>query len=236
VADSLSYVASTDIPSTKPVPIRDLGPGIVGRRQERGNRMSFLRNTSPGPDSGGQLPPLKSRIAAVEPESPPQPENLLGRTRPEEPAPRVFERDPRTEPSPPDKCPNVIAAGSRWKGSLTISDSVRIDGQMNGDIDAKGTVHISDGANVEAKIKAAFVVVSGTLKGEIRALERLELLPRSKVQGELITKVLNVHEGAVVDGGIHMSTDKGDEASKPEAERRSGEILNGSRPSRGSPE
>jgi cytoskeletal protein CcmA (bactofilin family) len=102
---------------------------------------------------------------------------------------------------------------------------------MTGDIDAKGTVHVSEGATLEAKVKATFVVVSGSFTGEIRALERLELLPRSKVQGELVTKVLNVHEGATVDGNIRMSTDK-DAAAKDEGER-AGQPVNGSRATRG---
>ena len=191
--------------------------------------MSFLRNT-PGPDGSDLAAPMRPRLSSTDTDqSPPQPDNLLTRARVEEPppAPRVFERDPRTEPTAPDKCTNVIAAGSRWKGSLAISDSVRIDGQLSGDIEAKGTVHISEGANVEAKIKAAFVVVSGAFKGELRCSERLELMPRSKVQGELITKVLNVHEGAIVDGAIRMSSDKVDEAVAAEPQRR--EAANGSR-------
>jgi cytoskeletal protein CcmA (bactofilin family) len=194
--------------------------------------MSFLRSGPPGGDGGDHFPPAKPKLSAIEPEAP-QPENLLARPRGDEspPAPRVFERDPRTEPTPPERCTNVIAAGSRWKGTLSINDSVRIDGHMTGEIDAKGTVHISEGANLEAKVKAAFVVVSGAFKGEIRALERLELLPRSKVQGELITKVLNVHEGAIVDGSIRMSSDKGEDATKAEGERS--EAANGSRSARG---
>jgi len=113
-----------------------------------------------------------------------------------------------TGPTAPDKCANVIAAGSTWKGTLSIEDSVRIDGRVSGEVEAKGTIHIAEGAVVEAKIRASFVVISGTFKGEVRSLERLELLPHSKVQGDLITKVLNVHEGAVVDGNIRMAGDK----------------------------
>jgi cytoskeletal protein CcmA (bactofilin family) len=117
------------------------------------------------------------------------------------------ERDSTLQQSSAEQCPNVIAAGSKWTGSLNISDSVRIEGQLNGEIVAKGTVHIAEGARVEAKIEAAFVVVSGSFKGQVKAGERLELMPKSRVEGELVTKILHVHEGAVVDGTIQMQAE-----------------------------
>jgi len=121
---------------------------------------------------------------------------------------RVVERDPRTIPTPPERCVDVIAAGSKWKGVLNITDSVRIEGTVTGEVEAKGTIHISEGATVEAKLKAAFIVISGNFKGEVRCLEKLELMPKSKVQGDLETKALNVHEGATLDGTIRMTTER----------------------------
>ena len=107
----------------------------------------------------------------------------------------------------PDRCTNIIAQGAKFKGSLKVDESVRIDGVFSGDIDAKGTIHVSEGAEVDAKVHAAFVVVSGTFRGEIRAEEKTELMPKSKVNGEVITKALSVHEGATMDGTIQMTSD-----------------------------
>jgi len=126
-------------------------------------------------------------------------------------APPSFGSDARVsqtgQPTPPERCTNVIANGARWKGTLKVDDSVRIDGHFSGEIDAKGTVQIAEGADVDAKIHAAFVVVSGTLKGEIKCDNRVELMPRSRVQGEVITKGLSIHEGATLDGSVQMTSD-----------------------------
>ncbi|MPZ49227.1 MAG: hypothetical protein GEU75_07995 [Dehalococcoidia bacterium] len=124
------------------------------------------------------------------------------------------EHESKGSPTAPEKCSNVIASGTKWEGSLISEDSVRVEGRLKGTVDAKGTIHISEGAVVEAKIKATFVVICGTFKGEIRCLERLELQPQSKIEGEVITKALHVHEGALVNGTIRMSTDKPGESSK----------------------
>jgi cytoskeletal protein CcmA (bactofilin family) len=142
--------------------------------------------------------------------------------------PLAYERESRNLATPPEKCVNVIAAGSRWKGSLNIADSVRIDGQLSGDVEAQGTIHISEGAQVDAKIRAAYVVICGSFQGEVRCSERLELLPKSKVQGEIVAKVLNVHEGAIVDGSVRMSTDKVEGKAEEPAPRRE-TAANGSR-------
>ena len=78
---------------------------------------------------------------------------------------------------------------------------------FSGDIEAKGTIHVSEGAEVDAKVRAAYIVVSGTFRGEIRADEKTELMPKSKLSGEIITKALSVHEGAIMDGTIQMTSD-----------------------------
>ena len=110
-----------------------------------------------------------------------------------------------TGPTPPERCANVIAAGARWQGTLTVEDSVRIDGNFSGEVQTKGTVHVADGAQVDAKVRAGFVVVSGNFCGEIRCDQRVELLPRSRVNGEVITKVLTIQEGAILDGRVQMT-------------------------------
>jgi cytoskeletal protein CcmA (bactofilin family) len=141
--------------------------------------------------------------------------DLLNRDQPEEerPAPTstytpFAEREGRSAPTDADKCANVIAAGSKWNGSLNIDDSVRIEGQLSGEVVAKGTVHIADGARVDAKVRAAFVIVNGSFKGEVRCSERLELMPKSRVEGAIITKLLTMHEGAIIDGSIQMTPER----------------------------
>jgi cytoskeletal protein CcmA (bactofilin family) len=143
---------------------------------------------------------------------------------------------PNSAPTPPERCTNIVATGAKWKGSLKVDDSVRVDGTFSGEIDTKGTVHVSEGADIDAKIHAAFVVISGNFKGEIRCDQRTELMPRGKVNGEIITKMLSIHEGATLDGSVQMTTDNttrlngsrsrsngsSAEAETPSAEKRNG--------------
>ena len=133
----------------------------------------------------------------------------LGKGAPEEPAAPAFASDARAfgqqGPTPPEKCTNVVAAGAKWKGSLTVDDSVRVEGTFSGEIQTKATVHIVEGAQVDAKVRAAFVVVAGSFQGEIRCEQRVDLTPRSRVTGEIYTKALSVQEGAKLDGRVQMT-------------------------------
>ena len=166
--------------------------------------MSFFNN--------GNSSRTERRDAADQARSP-RPEafsasDLLSSSTPE--PPRSFTSEPRpiggqTGPTPPDKCENVLAAGAKWKGTLTVDTSVRVDGQFSGQIESKSTVHVAEGALVDAKIRAAYVAVAGTFRGEIRCDQKVELLARGRVDGEVITKVLTVEEGAVFDGHVQMT-------------------------------
>lgn len=168
--------------------------------------MTFFGNSSRpdikgSPETGARAPRSEATLLG-------DATQILGR-QPEMPPPSPLGGEPRAAaqqgPTPPDRCTNVIAAGARWQGTLTVEDSVRVDGNFSGEINAKGTVHVADGAQVDAKVRAAFVVVSGSFRGEIRCEQRVDLLPRSRVNGEVITKVLSVQEGAIVDGRVQMT-------------------------------
>ena len=181
--------------------------------------MSFMRNNSSNANNNNNRAPGEAEVVTppfrpsfgttdVEP-APEMPASMMDDAS----RARVFERDPRTMATPPERCADVMGAGSKWKGTLVVQDSVRIDGQVTGEVEAKGTIHISEGAQVDGKLRAAFIVIAGAFRGEIKALERVELLPKSKVQAEVDTKALGVLDGAIFDGAIRMSTEKPDVAA-----------------------
>jgi cytoskeletal protein CcmA (bactofilin family) len=99
----------------------------------------------------------------------------------------------------------VLSSGSIWQGSLKIEGSVRVEGQLSGEIEARDTVYVAEGSQVDAKINAALVVLAGEFQGEVNCRERLEIMPTGRVRARLTTKSLVVHEGAFMEGEIHMT-------------------------------
>jgi cytoskeletal protein CcmA (bactofilin family) len=104
-----------------------------------------------------------------------------------------------------DERSSVVSFGSCWQGNLKIEGSVRIDGQVSGEIDARETVYVAESAKVDAKVRAKKVVIAGEIEGEVHCTERLEIMPTGRVRAVLTTRSLTVFEGAFIEGQVHMS-------------------------------
>lgn len=100
---------------------------------------------------------------------------------------------------------SIVSIGSAWQGNLKIEGSVRIDGELSGEVEAGGTVIVSEGARVDARVRANFVVIAGQFQGRVECSDRLEILPTGRVIAELSTNSLVIHEGAFLEGQVHMS-------------------------------
>ncbi len=120
------------------------------------------------------------------------------------PAPAKRWEDQVEKAAAPDDCSSIIGSGSVWQGNFSTDGSVRLDGKVSGEVKAAGTVHITDGAQVNAVIQARFVVIGGSFDGQLYCSERLELLPSSRIKGSITTPQISVGEGAFIDGEIHM--------------------------------
>src|SRR2546428_3331648 len=107
----------------------------------------------------------------------------------------------------PEDYSSILGAGSNWNGNLSTEGSVRLDGEVSGEIKAAGTVLISEGARVDAKIEASFVIVAGSFDGQILCAEWLELQASSRIKGSIKTKRLSVGDGAFIYGEIRMVED-----------------------------
>lgn len=123
--------------------------------------------------------------------------------------------DERIEmPARLEECSSVVGKESTWEGNFSTEDSVRLDGRVSGKVNAAGTVHITEGAEVNADVHGKFVVIAGSYDGKLTCSERLQLLPTSKVRGTITTKMISVGDGAFIDGEIHM-TDDAHQAASP---------------------
>lgn len=108
-------------------------------------------------------------------------------------------------PALAEDCSSVIGSGSAWQGTLVTDGSIRLEGKVNGEVKAAGTIHVTEGADVNATMHAKFVVIAGSFDGKLFCSDRLELRPTSKVRGAITTRSLSVGEGSFIDGEIHMT-------------------------------
>lgn len=103
-----------------------------------------------------------------------------------------------------------------FKGELTGDEDLEIDGQVEGTVDLKNhQLTIGPNGNLKAEVTAKSIIVIGRVKGNLCASDRIEIQATGIVQGDLRAPSLNVQEGAVLNGGIDMSTSSASETKKP---------------------
>ncbi|HRY53670.1 MAG TPA: polymer-forming cytoskeletal protein [Spirochaetia bacterium] len=116
----------------------------------------------------------------------------------------------------------TLGKETSFAGTLRFKDSLRIKGTFEGEIDAMGRLYIDADAVVSARrIRATNVVVGGTVRGDIEAADRLEMLPSAKVYGNVRTAKLRIADGVVFEGTCEMIRDPG--AFNPFAESAAAE-------------
>jgi len=100
----------------------------------------------------------------------------------------------------------LIGEGTVIQGELRFTDGLRIDGEVQGDVVATGESHsilvISEKARVTGKVKAAHVIVNGCVTGPIISDELLELQPKASIVGDVRYEILEMHQGATIDGEL----------------------------------
>jgi cytoskeletal protein CcmA (bactofilin family) len=97
-----------------------------------------------------------------------------------------------------------IGKGSRVSGKLRFEGSIRIYGEVEGEITAEEAVIIRRGARVNAKIHANEVVIEGDATADVQATARVEIGATGKLRGTVATPRLVVHDGAIFDGTCSM--------------------------------
>ena len=112
-----------------------------------------------------------------------------------------------------------IDQGCELSGKLSFKEAVQIDGHVEGEVRGEKTVIIGDSGTVHAKVEADFVVVRGTVEGDIVARRKITLHKSARVVGEICTAGIVVEEGARFTGRIVIGA--GEKAPAQERARAS---------------
>ena len=94
----------------------------------------------------------------------------------------------------------IVGQGAKLEGTVVSAGSLRIDGQVKGQVNADGDVMLSPQSQVEADIRAQNVSIAGKFKGSIVVKGRAEINRGGRVDGNVTSKTLVVEEGAVFQG------------------------------------
>jgi len=100
----------------------------------------------------------------------------------------------------------LIGAKTDLKGDIVFTGGLRVDGKVRGNITAKGdgnsTLVLSENAMVTGNVTVPHIITNGTIKGNVRAAERIELQPKAEISGDVYYKVIEMSLGAVINGNL----------------------------------
>jgi cytoskeletal protein CcmA (bactofilin family) len=102
---------------------------------------------------------------------------------------------------------SVIGPDDFFDGRYRSERGVRIQGNARGSIESRQYIFVETGADVEADLSAEDITVAGSFNGKIECRRKLEVTGSGKVQGQVTTALLVVHEGGLIDGELHMQKD-----------------------------
>ena len=97
-----------------------------------------------------------------------------------------------------------IDQGVMLEGTLTVTGTFRIDGNVKGNIISEQTVILGEGAKVEGQIEGNRVVIAGRFDGVIFAKGRVEIQVKGVVTGEVHAPCMVIDPGGIFDGRCHM--------------------------------
>jgi len=104
-----------------------------------------------------------------------------------------------------DKDITVFGEQTRFEGVLRFTEELHIAGTFDGTIDAQGTLVIKKGAVCKSDyIKAASIVVEGSVTGDVTAGDRIEMRTGSFVRGNITTSRLKIYDGVSFEGSVEM--------------------------------
>jgi len=106
-----------------------------------------------------------------------------------------------------EKLESFVGANSAFKGNIETKGTLRIDGKLEGNVQADWVI-LGEKSLVKGDITARGIIVGGSVDGNLRAKEIIEIKSKGRVTGDTVTTKLTISEGGIFDGRSTMAKDE----------------------------
>ncbi len=113
----------------------------------------------------------------------------------------------KSDSKPQGRIDSLIGAGTRVEGGIRFSGGLRIDGEVSGSVEAaegasSSTLVVSEHARIEGAVSVAHLVINGAIVGPVTVSGTLEMQSKSRIVGDVSYAIIEMHQGAVIDGRL----------------------------------
>jgi cytoskeletal protein CcmA (bactofilin family) len=113
------------------------------------------------------------------------------------------------------------------KGEISGSETLYIDGQVEGSVNMSGNrVIVGRNGIVAANIVAREVVVLGKVRGNVNASDRVDIRSEGSLTGDVIAQRISIEDGAYFKGGIDIRKPGGSNHAKEQERIQATQALN----------
>jgi cytoskeletal protein CcmA (bactofilin family) len=121
----------------------------------------------------------------------------------------MFSRDSRAP-----RIDTLIGKAARVRGDVEFQGGLHLDGHIAGSVsaaDADATLSVSETGSIEGPVQVPNVLLEGSVKGDIRARERVVLGATAKVEGNVYYGIIEMSLGAQIMGKlVRLKPEKGE--------------------------
>ena len=121
-----------------------------------------------------------------------------------EKAGQVMSKVRATPAASSEKVISIIGPGMHIVGDCDTTDTVRIEGRVEGSVRAENAAVIGKGGHVTGDIQTQDAVIAGTVKGALDVDSRLELQASCVIDGEIRATRLKLDEGGILNGSVSI--------------------------------
>jgi cytoskeletal protein CcmA (bactofilin family) len=110
----------------------------------------------------------------------------------------------RNSPMEKGEIKAFLGPGSHFEGKMAFDEIVRLDGAFRGEITSRDTLIVGETADIQAQVIVGTLIISGKLRGTIKAVTRVEMRAPAQIDGDVETPSLSVEEGVIWNGQLIM--------------------------------
>ena len=104
------------------------------------------------------------------------------------------------------KIDTLVGQGTELNGNLKFSGGLHVDGKIIGNVlaedDSDAMLILSEFGSIEGEVKVPNMVLNGEIIGDVFGSNRVELAPKSRINGSVYYNLIEMAIGAEVNGGL----------------------------------
>lgn len=106
---------------------------------------------------------------------------------------------------------SLIGQDTEINGDISFSGGLHIDGKVKGNVIARegseSVLTLSEQGSIDGEVRVPNMILNGTVKGNVYAVEHIELAPKARITGDVYYGLIEMTIGAEVNGSLVHTVD-----------------------------